>query len=283
MHWETLIDAAALRDALGDPLLTVVDCRFDLADTGRGERAWRGGHIPGAHYAHLDRDLSDLGRRGRGRHPLPDASAFCTSLARWGVTPAHQVVAYDDNGGMFAARLWWMLRLLGHRAVAVLDGGIAAWQAAGGALSQAVPVAGGGRYDGTFDAQMIASVQELEAGLTPNDGVLLDARAGERFRGEVELLDPRAGHIPGARNRPFMQNLEADGRFQPREVLAAQFQALLGDRSPAAVVHMCGSGVSACHNLLAMDHAGLTGSRVYAGSWSEWVSVPERAVATGAQ
>lgn len=283
MHWETLIDAAALRAVLDDPLLTVVDCRFDLADTDRGERAWRDGHIPGAHYAHLDRDLSDLGRRGRGRHPLPDAGAFCTSLARWGITPAHQVVAYDDNGGMVAARLWWMLRLLGHRAVAVLDGGIAAWQAAGGALSQAAPVVGGGRYEGAFDAQMIASAQELEADPTHHDNLLLDARAGERFRGEVEPLDPRAGHIPGARNRPFMQNLEADGRFQPREVLAAQFHALLGDQSPAAVVHMCGSGVSACHNLLAMHHAGLTGSRVYAGSWSEWVSVPERAVATGPQ
>lgn len=283
MHWETLIDAASLRNTLGDPLLVVVDCRFDLADTGRGERAWRDGHIPGAHYAHLDRDLSDLGRRGRGRHPLPDASAFCASLARWGVTPAHQVVAYDDSGGMVAARLWWMLRLLGHRAVAVLDGGIAAWQAAGGELSQAARTAGSGRYEGTFDPQMIVSTQELEAQLARKDGLLLDARAGERFRGEVEPLDPRAGHIPGARNHPFLQNLEADGRFRPRQVLAAQFHAVLGDRSPTEVVHMCGSGVSACHNLLAMDHAGLTGSRVYAGSWSEWVSVPERAVAIGTQ
>ena len=283
MHWETLIDAASLRNTLGDPLLVVVDCRFDLADTGRGERAWRDGHIPGAHYAHLDRDLSDLGRRGRGRHPLPDASAFCASLARWGVTPAHQVVAYDASGGMVAARLWWMLRLLGHRAVAVLDGGIAAWQAAGGALSQAPPTAAAGRYEGTFDAQMIVSTQELEAQLARKDGLLLDARAGERFRGEVEPLDPRAGHIPGACNHPFMQNLAADGRFHSRELLAARFRTLLGDRAPAEVVHMCGSGVSACHNLLAMDHAGLTGSRVYAGSWSEWVSVPERAVAIGTQ
>jgi len=283
VYWETLIDPEALREALGDPRLVVIDCRFDLADTGSGEHAWRSGHIPGSHYAHLDRDLSDLDRRGRGRHPLPDVNAFCARLVGWGVTPAHQVVAYDASGGMIAARLWWMLRLLGHRAVAVLDGGIAAWQAAGGALSQAAPAAESGRYAGTFDPQMIVGTQELEARLARNDGLLLDARAGERFRGEVEPLDPRAGHIPGACNHPFMQNLAVDGRFQPREVLAAQFRALLGDRLPAEVVHMCGSGVSACHNLLAMDHAGLSGSRVYAGSWSEWVSVPERAVAIGTQ
>jgi thiosulfate/3-mercaptopyruvate sulfurtransferase len=281
MHWQTLIDAASLRDALGDPRLVVLDCRFDLSDPASGEREWRAGHVPGSHHADLDRDLSDLSRHGRGRHPLPAATDFCTRLVHWGVTPDHQVVALDAGAGMFAARLWWMLRLLGHRDAAVLDGGLAAWQAAGGALDAHLPATGGGQYQADFDSGRIVTTAELETGDIVRGGVLLDARAGPRFRGEIEPLDPRAGHVPGARNHPFQDNLGADGRFLPAAQLRSMFERQLDGCSPAAVVHMCGSGVTACHNLLAMEHAGLSGSRVYAGSWSEWVSTPAHPVATG--
>lgn len=281
MHWQTLIDAASLRDALGDPRLVVIDCRFDLGDPAGGKREWRAAHVPGSHHADLDRDLSDLSRHGRGRHPLPAAADFCARLARWGVTPDHQVVALDAGAGMFAARLWWMLRLLGHRDAAVLDGGLAAWQAAGGALDAQLPATGGGQYQGDFDFGRIVTTAELEAGDIVRHGVLLDARAGPRFRGEIEPLDPRAGHVPGARNHPFQDNLGADGRFLPAAQLRSMFERQLDGCSPAAVVHMCGSGVTACHNLLAMEQAGLAGSRIYAGSWSEWVSTPEHPVALG--
>ena len=282
MSWQTLIDADSLRRELGSSTLAVIDCRFDLSDPASGERAYLAGHIPGAHYAHLDRDLSDLTRTGRGRHPLPDSDAFCASLERWGITPAHQVVAYDADNGMYAARLWWMLRLLGHRRVAVLDGGLAAWQAEGGELERTVPRTGGGQYKARFDSRAIVTTAVIAARLASGNGLLLDARGAPRFRGEVEPIDPRAGHIPGAANRPFLDNLAPDGRFLPAETLASQFHALVGTGQPAEVVHMCGSGVSACHNLLAMEHAGLAGSRIYAGSWSEWVSEPSRPVAVGA-
>ncbi|MCX7555831.1 sulfurtransferase [Xanthomonadaceae bacterium JHOS43] len=281
MTWQTLIDATALRNQLADPLLVVVDCRFELSDPGSGERAYLAGHVPGAHYAHLDRDLSDLSRVGRGRHPLPDSDAFCACLQRWGITPAHQVVAYDADSGMFAARLWWMLRLLGHRRIAVLDGGFAAWQAQGGELERTVPRAGKGQYKARFDSRSIVTTAVIAARMANGNGLLLDARAAARFRGDVEPLDARAGHIPGAINRPFADNLGADGCFLPAPTLASQFHALINTCPAQEVVHMCGSGVTACHNLLAMEHAGLTGSRIYAGSWSEWISVPSRPVAVG--
>jgi thiosulfate/3-mercaptopyruvate sulfurtransferase len=281
MSWQTLIDADALRRELGDPRWVVLDARFDLADPDSGERAWRAGHVPGAQYAHLDRDLSDLSRRGMGRHPLPDAEVFCATLARWGITPEHQIVAYDAGNGMFAARLWWMMRALGHRDVAVLDGGLAAWQAAGHALSTTHEEPARGRYQAQFDPRQIVTVDDVSRALPAGEISLLDARAAERFRGEVEPLDPRAGHVPGARNRPFAANLAADGRFLPKDVLAAQFGALLGARPAQALVHMCGSGVTACHNLLAMEHAGFHGARLYAGSWSQWCGDPTRAIATG--
>lgn len=281
MSWQTLIDATSLDAALSDPLVAVVDCRFDLADPAAGERGWFEGHIPGAHYAHLDRDLSDLSRSGRGRHPLPDADAFCAALARWDITPEHQVVAYDTSGGMFAARLWWMLRLLGHRRVAVLDGGLAAWTERGGVLERGMRKPGNGRYAARFDSRAIVTTAVVAARLASGNGVLLDARAPERFRGEVEPLDPRAGHIPGAVNSPFQSNLGPDGRFLPADQLAVRYRALLRGQASTDVVHMCGSGVTACHNLLAMEHAGLSGARIYAGSWSEWVSVPARPIAIG--
>ena len=279
MHWRTLISAEELAGQLANPELVVVDCRFDLRDPGAGERAYAAGHLPGAHYAHLDRDLSDLSRHGRGRHPLPEADAFCATLARWGVTANHQVVAYDANDGSVAARLWWMLRLLGHDRVAVLNGGLAAWCANAYALEAAAPRSRPGRYHARYDVRAMASTAVIAARMASGNSKLIDARAAERFRGEIEPIDAIAGHIPGAVNRPFVQNLGPDGRFKSPGVLAEEFKALLGDSPSNETLLMCGSGVTACHHLLAMEHAGLRGARVYPGSWSEWISDPARPVA----
>jgi thiosulfate/3-mercaptopyruvate sulfurtransferase len=214
MHWRTLISAEELAGQLANPELVVVDCRFDLRDPGAGERAYAAGHLPGAHYAHLDRDLSDLSRQGRGRHPLPEADAFCATLARWGVTANHQVVAYDANDGSVAARLWWMLRLLGHDRVAVLNGGLAAWCANAYALEAAAPRSRPGRYHARYDVRAMASTAVIAARMASGNSKLIDARAAERFRGEIEPIDAIAGHIPGAVNRPFVQNLGPDGSLQ---------------------------------------------------------------------
>ena len=277
--WTTLVQPEALAAALGDADLVVLDCRFSLADPGAGERAWRAAHVPGARYAHLDRDLSDHGKRGQGRHPWPDTSAFTGRLGAWGVTPARQVVAYDDGDGAFAARLWCLLRALGHRDVAVLDGGWARWAALGLPVDDAVPAPVPARYEAGFDAARLldadATARHLDAG-----GLLVDARAAERFRGEVEPIDPVAGHVPGAVNRPYALNLDG-GRFKPAARLREEFDALLAGRAPGAMVAMCGSGVTACHHLLAMAHAGLPGARLFTGSWSGWIADPSRPVATG--
>ncbi len=277
--WTTLVQPEALAAALGDANLVVLDCRFSLADPGAGERAWRAAHVPGARYAHLDRDLSDHGKRGQGRHPWPDASAFTERLGAWGITPARQVVAYDDGDGAHAARLWCLLRALGHRDVAVLDGGWARWAALGLPVDDAVPAPVPADYEAGFDAASLldadATARHLDAG-----GLLVDARAAERFRGEVEPIDPVAGHVPGAINRPYALNL-ADGRFKPAARLREEFDALLAGRAPGAMVAMCGSGVTACHHLLAMAHAGLPGARLFTGSWSGWIADPSRPVATG--
>lgn len=282
MSWGTLVAAEALAPALDREDVVPVDCRFSLADVDAGERSWREGHLPGVGYAHLDRDLSDHGKPAAlGRHPLPDAAAFRALLARLGITPATQVVAYDAaDGAMAAARFWWLLRLLGHERVAVLDGGVAAWTARGLPLETAPRVRAPGRYEGEFDSARIVGTEEVLRRLPQPAGWLVDARAPERFRGEVEPLDPVAGHVPGAVNRPIASNLSG-GRFKPAEQLATEFRALLAGRSPTDVVLACGSGVTACHHALAMAHAGLPGARVYAASWSGWVSDPRRPVATG--
>jgi thiosulfate/3-mercaptopyruvate sulfurtransferase len=283
MDWTTLVGVDDLAAHLGQPGLVLVDCRNVAggADTGAGRAAWRQAHLPGAGHAHLDEDLSDKRKpASEGRHPLPDEAAFAAVLGRLGIGPGDQVVAYDaGDGAMAAARLWWLLRLWGHRRVAVLDGGLAAWQARGLPLDDRLP-APKPPYAGRFDPAGIAGTAEVQARLGEPAGWLLDARAPERFRGEVEPLDPVAGHIPGARNRPFQANL-ADGRFRPAAELRAGFEALLAGRAPGEVVLSCGSGVTACHNLLAMEHAGLSGARVYAPSWSGWVSDRNRPVATG--
>jgi thiosulfate/3-mercaptopyruvate sulfurtransferase len=276
----TLISTAELDTRLGDSNTVVVDCRFDLGDPAAGERQYAEAHLPGARYAHLDEDLSDLSRHGLGRHPLPSAASFCSALRRLGISRGSYVVAYDGGSGAIAARLWWMLRAMGHAQVAVLDGGFEAWRGEGRALESDPVRARPGDFFGEFDLATVLDSDAVAAGLTDGSVLLLDARGAQRFSGEVEPLDKVAGHVPGAHNRPFLDNLR-DGRFLPRDELAAAYRAVLGNRSPQEVVHMCGSGVTACQGLLAMEHAGLAGSRLYAASWSGWISDPSRPVATG--
>ena len=276
MH-TTLISAAELQalQASGAPLL-LIDTSFDLAKPQAGEQAHAAAHIPGAHYLHLDRDLSAAKTGRNGRHPLPDRTVFAQLMARFGLTADTQVVAYDAQGSMYAARLWWMLRWLGHAGVAVLDGGLQAWT---GQLTNDVTAT---PAPGSFEAgqPLVASIDADPLQRQLGKLRLIDARAPERFRGEVEPLDKQAGHIPGASNRLFRNNLDADGRFfKPADQLRSEFAALLSPYKPGQVVHQCGSGVTACHNLLAMEHAGLSGSMLYPGSWSEWSSDPTRPIA----
>ena len=283
MPHSPLIDAEQLMAILraGSRPVCLLDCGFDLMDPGAGERAWAAGHLPGARYAHLERDLSGpkspRGSIDGGRHPLPTREALAATLGRWGVQPDTLVVAYDAQGGCYAARAWWLLRWMGHAEVAVLDGGVSRWQAAGGDwVTDAAPApTGTAPYPLRPPAMPTVDAATLLAG----DATLqvVDARAGERYRGEVEPLDARAGHIPGAVNRFFKDNLGPDGRFLPAPALRARFADLAVP--PAQVVHQCGSGVTACHNLLAMEAAGLPGSALYPGSWSEWSADPGRPVA----
>lgn len=275
----TLISAEELA-ALSPNDVLIVDCRHDLADAEKGGRDYKAEHIPGAVFAHLDRDLSDLSRTplGLGRHPLPTEEAFSAVLARLGWRPGLQVVSYDaSNGSLAAARLWWLLRLCGVREVAVLDGGYAAWKAAYLPVSQEIPDRKSIQVNVHYDPAQVVLDHATVA--NRSDELLLDARATPRYRGEVEPIDRAAGHVPGAANRPFTDNVQTDGRFKSPAELREAFRAVIGDHAPEQVVHMCGSGVTACHNLLAMEHAGLAGSRLYAPSWSGWISDPSRPIA----
>jgi thiosulfate/3-mercaptopyruvate sulfurtransferase len=277
----TLISAQQLH-ALDPNEVLIVDCRSDIADADRGAREYAKAHIPGAAYADLNRDLSDLTKPGLGRHPLPDIEPFARLLRRWGWTPESRVVAYDDAGGaLAAARLWWMFRLIGSRNAVVLDGGIKAWTAAGYQLTDATTSRTPSSADAAFDASQIVTTDELQRSRSDNRTLLLDARAAPRYRGETESIDRVAGHVPGARNRPFSENLAAKGTFKSATDLRDAFSATLGTHAPDDVVHMCGSGVTACHNLLAMEHAGLAGSRIYAPSWSGWIGDGKREIAVG--
>jgi thiosulfate/3-mercaptopyruvate sulfurtransferase len=280
--WSTLVSAEELSQSLGREGLVVVDCRFSLADPSAGGAAHAKAHIPGAVYAHLDRDLSDQRKRGEGRHPWPEADAFTAKLGEWGITRDSQVVAYDaGDGGLAAARLWFLLRTLDHDRVAVLDGGWSRWTELGLPTESQVPRPESAAYasSGGFVRSMLLDPVQVQRALDGGE-LLLDARAGARFRGESEPLDAAAGHVPGARNRPYVENLE-DGRFKPAAQLAREYRALLGRRDPSQVIAMCGSGVTACHLLLAMEHAGLPGARLFTGSWSGWISDPSRPIATG--
>lgn len=284
MNHTTLISAEELATTLDD--CVVVDCRHDLFDLEAGRRGYAAGHIPGARFLHQDTDLASEKNGRNGRHPLPSPDRLLATLAGLGLTDDRQLVACDEGNGQFAVRLWWLARWLGHEKVAVLDGGVAAWSRAGFPLVQGDAPGGSARpapSGGLTRRRSLAPAVTAEA-LLPSVAdrpLIVDARAGERYRGEKEPLDPVAGHIPGAINRPLASNLRGDGRFKPAEVLRAEFEMLLAGRDPSGVVHQCGSGVTACHNLLAMEHAGLAGSALYPGSWSEWVADPSRPVAVG--
>ncbi len=284
MH-TTLVDAAALAAHLDDrhdgPRWVIVDCRFVLTDPEAGRRAYAAGHIPGACYAHLNDDLSAARRADAGRHPLPDADTLARKLGAWGIGNDTQVVVYDDSFGSIAARLWWLLRWLGHKNVALLDGDIRKWVREGRAMTDRIPVVTPRRFEPRVNNRLWVAAAQVEALRMRNDARLLDVRAEERFTGEVELLDPVAGHIPGARNIPFEDNLDYDGTFLPAEELRALYRDALAQASPEDTVVMCGSGVTACHSLVALEHAGLPGAKLYAGSWSEWIRDPGRPVATG--
>jgi thiosulfate/3-mercaptopyruvate sulfurtransferase len=275
----TLVGARELAQHLHDARWRIYDCRHDLANPLHGRGAFARGHIPGARFLHLDDDLSGHKDGRNGRHPLPPAHEFAVRMTATGMRNDAQVVVYDDAGGAFAARLWWLLRWLGHEQVAVLDGGIAAWKRAGGPLATGPSLDEGGHF--TCNARHGMEVTTTEVLSRSAQTLIVDARAPERFSGALETLDPVAGHIPGAVNRFYMDNLDDFQCFLPAAELREEFDRLLAGRAPGAVVHSCGSGVTACHNLLAMEIAGLPGSRLYAGSWSAWCSDPSRPVARG--
>ncbi|MGD9906058.1 MAG: sulfurtransferase [Vicinamibacterales bacterium] len=282
MH-TTLIDPVSLMSCLHDPEWVVLDARFDLTAPARGEALYSEGHVPGARYVNLDTDLSGPKIGTTGRHPLPDPATAAATFGRLGIGNGTQVVVYDADAGSFAARVWWMLRWLGHEQVAVLDGGLAAWTRAGLALSDDEEHWEPATFVPAVQAAARVGVGEVLPHVEQSGHVLVDARANDRFRGQNETLDPVAGHIPGAVNRFFQQNLTADKTFKSPDELRAEWTPILGGTDATKAVMYCGSGVTACHNLLALEHAGLSGARLFAGSWSEWCADPGRPVATGDQ
>lgn len=273
MHYDTLITVEQTQSFTGPSV--IVDCRFSLAEPDLGARLFSQGHIQGAHFLDLDKDLSSPITASSGRHPLPPPEKLAERLRQLGLNSDSQLIAYDDRSGAFAARLWWLCRWLGHTRAAVLDGGFAAWQAADGATASGMGAApkAHGNFTAHVDNSLALSAQEVQQKLQQGRIELIDARGSERFSGKTEPLDAVAGHVPGATNLPFTENLQADGRFRSREELKARFS---GERN---AVHMCGSGVTACHNILASAYAGLDLPLLYPGSWSEWIRDPDRPVA----
>lgn len=277
-----LVTVSELQAHLADDGWCAIDCRHDLVDVELGRRQYAQGHLPGAQFASVDDDLSGPKSGTNGRHPLPDRAQLAAKFRAWGISNDTQIVAYDASGGQFAVRLWWLARWLGHDRVALLDGGWPLWLAETGHSSTEPPA----RQPGTFTAgdslERVVGADELQRQLAGRSMLLVDARAPERYEGRVEPIDPVAGHIPGAVNRFWQANL-ADGRFKPAAQLRAEYEQLLAGRAPAQMVAQCGSGVTACHHLLAMRIAGLSGAQLYAGSWSEWIADPSRPVAKGSQ
>jgi len=276
---KNLVTPEELAAHLDDPGWVVFDVRHDLADLEKGRNAYKAGHIPGAYFLHLDEDLSGAKDGTNGRHPLPEIHTLAKKLNECGVTPDTQVVAYDESGGCFAARLWWMLRWLGHEHVAVLDGGLPLWMKEGRPLDDKLPAKREGHFTPRPRLDASVDVHYVERTRTDPKMKLVDARTADRYAGRGETLDPVGGHVPGAINRFWQKNLRGDGRFKPAHELRDELRNLLGDANSAQAVHMCGSGVTACHNLFAMALAGLPGGRLYPGSWSEWCSDPSRPVA----
>ncbi len=273
-----LISTSELASIINDPNLVIVDTRHDLMNPSIGRDAYAAGHIPGAIYLSIDEDMSAEKTGKNGRHPLPTPQAFSLTLGRKGISNTSQVVVYDQGSAMFVGRLWWMLRWLGHDSVYVLDGGIAQWVKEGRACETTANVRPATTFTASLHDEMRVTAEQTEASLATPQRRILDARAPERYRGEVEPVDPVAGHIPGAFNRPFPTNLR-EGVYKPADELRAEFEAILAGRKPEELIHQCGSGVSALANMIAMEHAGLSGSKLYAGSWSEWCSDTSRPVA----
>lgn len=277
-----LIETRELTPLIGTPDLLLVDCRHDLAKPPWGAAVYAQGHLPGAVFAALDRDLSSPIRPGTGRHPLPSAADFAHTLGRWGYTARTRIVAYDQGPGAYAARLWWMLRAIGHHAVQVLNGGLAAWVASGGKLDAATPVRVPREVAPREFAGVLTSA-EVEKELAARRITLVDARGADRFAGQNEVIDPVPGHVPGAINHPFTNNLDAAQQFLPSAELSTRWATEMRLAHAAPLVAMCGSGVTACHNLLALELAGYGDARLYAGSYSEWIADPRRPVATGVE
>ncbi len=281
MFINTLVSTEDLAKHLDDPNWIVCDCRFTLTDPEAGRLAYAKGHIPGAHYIHLEEDLSAPISAESGRHPLPDPNEFVDRICRFGVSVNKQVVVYDDSYGAMAVRMWWMLRWLGHPGVALLDGGYPKWKREARQVTTAPPEIRKANCACLPEPSQIVTADEVLAASRSDTQLIIDARPDRRFSAEFEPLDPVAGHVPGAINWPFEENLDIDGTFMPPEALRENYQSLLKGRPAWQVIHMCGSGVTACHNILAMEIAGLPGSRLYPGSWSEWIRDPARPVATG--
>lgn len=276
--FDTLISREEVQAHLGDAGWRIVDCRFDLKDTERGRRDFAVSHVPGAVYAHLDDDLSSPITPTTGRHPLPEFGSFVRTVRRLGIGNTTQVVVYDDSIGSIAVRLWWMLRNLGHHSVALMDGGWPAWVREGRPVTAEFTPPAESRFIPRSSWSEDVSTPRLQAELQSRSCLLLDCRTAERYRGEREPIDPIAGHVPGALNRPYLLNVDTNGDFLPPEELRKAYVEQIRGTDPSRVVHMCGSGVTACHNLLAMEMAGLPGSRLYSGSWSEWIRDPQRPV-----
>ena len=281
MEYTTVISAEDLNSHIEDNNWVVIDCRFTLTDPGAGQRAYDEGHIPGARYMHLDDDLAAPVTSNTGRHPLPEPGTLAKKLGELGIDNNTQVVAYDDAFGAMASRLWWLLRWLGHDKVALLDGGLPAWIRKKLPLTDDLSSIEKKTFVPSVRTNMVIDTPTMEAIVVSGENVIIDARAEERFTGEVEPLDKVAGHIPGAVNLPFEDNLDLDGTFMSREEMADLYKDLLGDKDGDQVVMMCGSGVTACHNLVAMEIAGFKGAKLYAGSWSEWITDPDHPLATG--
>jgi len=280
MH-STLVSTEELVQHLDDPNWIVFDCRFTLTDPEAGRRAYQHGHIPGARYAHLDNDLSSPITATSGRHPLPDPQALAAKLGQWGVDETRQVVVYDDSFGSMAVRMWWLLRWLGHDAVALLDGGLPRWMRQKLPITAALPTIKPTLFTPRLQNAMWADASEVNQARQDRSRMIIDARPEQRFSGENEPLDRVGGHIPGSVNWTFEENIDFDGTYLPAEELRAAYLDLLHGIPPEQVIHSCGSGVTACHNILAMEIAGLAGGKLYPGSWSEWISDPSRPIATG--
>jgi thiosulfate/3-mercaptopyruvate sulfurtransferase len=280
-RFDTLLDADTLRANLGNPDWRVIDCRHDLAQPQAGAQAYAAGHVAGAVFAHLDRDLSGAKTPQSGRHPLPDPDRLAGCFRRWGIEPHTQIVAYDASAGSYAARLWWLARWLGHERVAILDGGWPAILGAGLTIETAEPRIAPGRFERGAPLVRWVDVDAIQSARADPSRLIIDARAPDRYAGRNETIDPVAGHIPGAANRFWQANIGPDGRFKPADQLRSEFTALLAARPPGDVISQCGSGVTACHNLLAMQRAGLAGAALYPGSWSQWIADPARPVAVG--